>query len=49
MGRIVLHRNVSDLLECINPSNNLLKDVPNDDSLSTLAYKLPSFIDRYLL
>ena len=45
MYRIVLHRDVPDLLECINPSDYLLKDVPNDDSLSTLADKFPSFID----
>ena len=49
MRRIVLHRDVPDLLECINPSDNLLKDVPNDDSLSTLANEFPSSLDRYLL
>jgi tetrahydromethanopterin S-methyltransferase subunit B len=49
MSRIVLHRDVPDLLESIDPSDNLLKDVPNNDSLSTLANKFPSSIDRYLL
>ena len=49
MYRVVLYCDIPDLLERIDPSDYLLKDVPNDDSLSTLANKLPSSIDRYLL
>ena len=49
MHRIVLNRNIPDLLENVDPPDNLIEYVPQYNSLSTLASVLPPFLYAFLL
>jgi len=49
MNRIILNCGVPDLLEEINPPDDLAKQVHNYDGLSTLSGISPFFIDAFLL
>jgi hypothetical protein len=48
MCRVVLNGSISNLLEGINPPNNLSKHVPDYDNLSILTNIFPSRLDRSL-
>ena len=49
MHRIVLDHSIPNLLENVDPPNNLVEYVPQDNSLSALASVLPPFLDTLLL
>lgn len=49
MHRIVLNRNITDLLEDVDPPDDLVEYVLQYNSLSTLASVFPSFLDTGLL
>jgi hypothetical protein len=48
MGRIVLHSGIPNLLEKVNPLNNLIKEVSEDNCLSGLPGVSPPLLDALL-
>jgi hypothetical protein len=49
MHRIVLNRNIPQLLENVDPPDDLVEYVPQYHSLSALASVLPPVLDAFLL
>jgi len=49
MHWIVLNCNIPDLLEGVDPPDNLVEYVPQYNSLSALASVLPPFLNAFLL
>jgi hypothetical protein len=48
MGWIILHSDISDLLEKVNPLNKLVKEVSEDDRLVGLPSITPPLLDTLL-
>lgn len=48
MSWVILYHNVSDRLESIDPFDNFLKDVPQDNHFSILLLDLPSLSQALL-
>lgn len=49
VNRIILNGRVNNLLEKIDPLDNLAEQVCDNDCLSTISFISPSFLDTLLL